>query len=360
LARALYLEPELLLLDEPTNHLDLEATIWLSDYLGDWKKTVIIVSHNIGFLNEVCDYMLNIEDKKIVEYKGNYYLFKKQFHSMQEKKEKEWKDYEKKIKDLQKKKNDKKKVDEFIEKNKVSRPEKPYDVTINFGNPALIRSNIIDFSDVTFGYSPDKILLDNISLGLDMKSKVALVGANGCGKSTIVKLITKELDVLSGSVNINSQSKIGYYNQHFESQLPIDKTPIEYLLELIPDEYIKNGIKEQTVREYLGSVKLEPSAHNKKIGELSGGQKARVAFTKIIFQKPHFLVLDEPTNHLDIETVDALIDGLVKFEGGIIVITHDSELIERLGCEIWMLSSMKINYKIESFDNYRELSTSHS
>ena len=193
-----------------------------------------------------------------------------------------------------------------------------------------------------------------------MKSKVALVGANGCGKSTIVKLITKEIEPINGSVNINSQSKIGYYNQHFESQLPIDKTPIEYLLELIPDEYIKNSMKEQTVREYLGSVKLEPSAHNKKIGELSGGQKARVAFTKIIFQKPHFLVLDEPTNHLDIETVDALIDGLVKFEGGIIVITHDSELIERLGCEIWMLSSMKINYKIESFDNYRELSTSHS
>ena len=355
LARSLYLEPELLLLDEPTNHLDLEAIIWLSNYLCTWKKTVIIVSHNVGFLNEVCNYMLNIEDKKLVEYKGNYYLFKKQFYGMQEKKEKDWRDYDKKVKDLQKKKNDKKKVDAFIEKNKVPRPEKPYDVTINFGNPALIRSNIIELSDVTFGYSPEKILLNNISFGLAMESKIALVGANGCGKSTIIKLITKEIDSIDGLVNINSQSKIGYYNQHFENQLPIDKSPIEYLLELIPDDYIKNGMKEQTVREYLGTVKLEPSAHHKKIGALSGGQKARVAFIKIIFQKPHFLVLDEPTNHLDIETVDALIDGLSRFEGGILVITHDSELIKRLNCEIWMLSNATINYKIESFDDYKKL-----
>ena len=355
LARSLYLEPELLLLDEPTNHLDLEAIIWLSNYLCTWKKTVIIVSHNVGFLNEVCNYMLNIEDKKLVEYKGNYYLFKKQFYGMQEKKEKDWRDYDKKVKDLQKKKNDKKKVDAFIEKNKVPRPEKPYDVTINFGNPALIRSNIIELSDVTFGYSLEKILLNNISFGLAMESKIALVGANGCGKSTIIKLITKEIDSIDGLVNINSQSKIGYYNQHFENQLPIDKSPIEYLLELIPDDYIKNGMKEQTVREYLGTVKLEPSAHHKKIGALSGGQKARVAFIKIIFQKPHFLVLDEPTNHLDIETVDALIDGLSRFEGGILVITHDSELIKRLNCEIWMLSNATINYKIESFDDYKKL-----
>jgi ATP-binding cassette subfamily F protein 1 len=362
LARSLYLEPDILLLDEPTNHLDLEAIIWLGDYLNEWTRTVIVVSHNIGFLNEICDYILNIEDsKQLVQYKGNYYGFKQAWQAKQKEAEKEWEKYEKKLKELRKKGTEKSKIDEFIKKNEVKKPEKPYNVSIQFSEPYQIKSNLITLSNVSFGYSPDKPILSGIDVGLDMGSKIVLVGPNGSGKSTLIKLMTGEIEPTSGEISVNTQARIGYYNQHFENQLPLDKTPIEYLQSIIPKDFVKDRMVEQSVRSYLGQVKLEPSAHHKTIGELSGGQKARVAIIKLIFIQPHVLILDEPTNHLDIETVESLIDALVDFKGGILVITHEPELIEKLDGVTWMMESVTdspahtINRRIESYEKYCEL-----
>jgi len=162
-----------------------------------------------------------------------------------------------------------------------------------------------------------------------------------------------ELEPISGEIKIESKAKIGYYNQHFENQLPLDKTPIQYLQSIIPKEFIWDNI-EQSVRKYLGQIKLEPNAHCKLISELSGGQKARVAITKLIFMKPHLLILDEPTNHLDIETVEALINALENFSGGLLIITHEPELIERTNSSIWMMDTINksINTHIESYQHY--------
>jgi ATP-binding cassette subfamily F protein 1 len=362
LARSLYLEPDLLLLDEPTNHLDLEAIIWLGNYLNEWTHTVIVVSHNIGFLNEICDYILNIEDsKQLIQYKGNYYGFKKAWESKQKESAKEWEKYEKKLKDFRKKATEKSKIEEFISKNEVKRPDKPYNVSILFSQPNYIRSNLVNLTNVSFGYSTDKPILSDINVGLDMKSKIVLVGPNGSGKSTLIKMMTGDIKPTSGEVSVNTQAQIGYYNQHFENQLPLDKTPIQYLQTIIPTDFVKDGMIEQSVRSYLGQVKLEANAHNKMIGELSGGQKARVAIIKLIFLQPHILILDEPTNHLDIETVESLIDALVDFEGGILVITHEPELIEKLNGIIWMMEPVPgstahtINRNIESYEKYCEL-----
>ncbi len=354
LARALYLEPDLLLLDEPTNHLDLEAIIWLSDYLSEWKYTVIVVSHNIGFLNDVCTHIINIEDKKLVQYKGNYSLFKSAFQNKQTELISSWEKYEKKLKELKAKHKEKSVVEEFISKNYVKRPEKTYEVEINFFDQPKIKSNLISLDDVSFGYDDSSMVLSNINLGIDMDSRIVLVGPNGSGKSTLIKLMVGEIKPTSGDVYVNSQCRIGYYNQHFENQLPLDKTPIDYLKSIISSDFVNGGQIEQSVRSYLGDVKLEPSAHTKKISELSGGQKARVAIVKLIFLQPHCLILDEPTNHLDIETVEAIIESLVNFNGGILVITHEPELIDRLDAQVLMMDpkTKKINKTIYCYDDY--------
>ena len=392
LARSLYLDPDLLLLDEPTNHLDLEATIWLTNYLENWKHTSIIISHNIGFINDVCDYILNIENQKLATYKGNYFSFKKAHNIKLTTADKEWEIYNKKIQAL-KKKGNRKELEEYIKKNHVDRPPKPFDGIIDFGEPDLLKSNLITMSNVSFGY--EQLILSEINFGMDMNSRIVLVGPNGSGKSTFVKLLTGEIkseadkiklvpdeikseadkfksvsneikseadEIKSvpneiktdpGEINYHPQLNIGYYNQHFDSQLPLDKTPIEYLHSIIPREFIKNGNSEQTIRSYLGKVRLESSSHLKKIGDLSGGQKARVAIVKLIFKQPNCLILDEPTNHLDLETVESLIDGLVEFKGGILVITHDHNLIERINAQIMMMEpiSKKI-INVESYEDY--------
>ena len=355
LARSLYLEPDLLLLDEPTNHLDLEAIIWLSDYLQTWKKIAVIVSHNIGFINYVCTYTMNIEDKKLITYKGNYNKFKNTFTKKMTEMKKEYDKFEKKLKEAKKKGLTKDKLAEFIKKNEVPRPYKDYDIKIEFLDTRKYNTPVIKINNLSFSYG-DKKILDNVTLGLGMDSRVTLVGLNGCGKSTLIKLIKGEIKPDDGEIFIQHGIKIGYYNQHFDQQLPFDKTPIEFLQDYAPSSELigKDINKYEIVRNYLGKIKLESSAHNKLIGELSGGQKARVAFVKLIFERPQILLLDEPTNHLDIETVETLIESLETFEGGILLITHEPEMIERLSNQIWMLNknTQKIITNIESYDQY--------
>ena len=352
LARALYLEPDLLLLDEPTNHLDLEAIIWLGNYMESWKGIAIIVSHNIGFLNETCSQIMNIENLKLVTYRGNYTMFKKSLEQKHKNQIKLYDAYEKKLKEFKKNNSFKNGVEEFIKKNLVPKPEKQYYVKINFQPTNSFKSHVIKLEELCFSYS-DKEILKNVEIGIDMNTRATLVGLNGSGKSTLMKLISGEIKPSSGTVWIQNNLRIGYYNQHFEEQLPMDKTPIEYLIDRIPDN-LKDGNREITVRSYLGNVKLEGNAHNKKINELSGGQKARVALVKLIFQQPHVLLLDEPTNHLDIETVEALINGLKDFNGGILLITHEPELINSLESELWIMdkNTKQVSKYLNSYENY--------
>ena len=354
LARALYLEPDLLLLDEPTNHLDLEAIIWLGNYMESWKGIAIIVSHNIGFLNETCSQIMNIENLKLVTYRGNYTMFKKSLEQKQKNQAKTYDTYEKKLKEFKKNNSSKNAVNEFIKKHQVPKPEKMYNVKINFQITNVFKSIVIKLEDIYFSYG-EKEILNSVDLGIDMNTRATLVGLNGSGKSTLMKLISGEIKPSSGTVWTQNNLRIGYYNQHFEEQLPMNKSPIEYLIERIPDNLIEDN-REITVRSYLGNIKLESSAHNKKINELSGGQKARVALVKLIFQQPHILLLDEPTNHLDIETVEALIKCLKNFNGGILLITHEPELINSLESELWVMdkNTKQILKYLKSYDNYRK------
>ncbi len=352
LAKALYIEPDLLLLDEPTNHLDLEAVIWLGNYMEDIfptkNKISLIVSHNVGFLNQVCSHTLNIEKGKLVTYRGNYSSYKFNFEKKLKHEEKEW---DKLIK--KKKGKSKKEFEELLKNSGLTEPEKPYNVKIEFPEISQYRNNVISVDSLNFSYGENEIFKD-VSFGLDMDSRVTLIGRNGIGKSTLLKLIMEELNPIEGLVVKQNGLRIGYYHQHFENFLPKDKTAIEYLEELVPED-LANQNKMQTVRKYLGSVKLESKAHNSLIGNLSGGQKARVALVRLIFQKPHFILFDEPTNHLDIETVEALINGLKDYDGGIMLITHESEIITNLDSQLWILKDKKIEFYNNSFDEYCEM-----
>ena len=352
IAKALYLEPDLLMLDEPTNHLDLEAIIWLSNYLEKYNenKILIIVSHNIGFINGVCNYIINIENNKLCYYKGNYSKFKTMFDMKVKNLENEHQKYLKRIKEMRKANKKKSIVDDYILKNKVNIIKQNKGL-INFHDIKNIKNvnvnvdvNVISVNNLTFGYNNQRVLFENLSFGLDLNSKVILAGKNGCGKSTLLKLI---IDNYMNNNSMNINCKIGYYNQHFEKTLPSDKSPTEYLTELF-------NIESLEVRKVLGRVKLEPSHHLKLISELSGGQKARVAIAKLMLEENDFLILDEPTNHLDITTVDVLIDGLKMFNGGLLIVTHEMELIEQENFQLWVLEDKKIK-KMEYQDYYNNI-----
>lgn len=359
LARALYLEPTLLLLDEPTNHLDLNAVIWLNWYLSTWKKILLVVSHDQGFLNDVCDNIINIEDNKLEYYRGDFGKFKAAFQQKKNNKLKEWEKLEKTVKQMRKKSKPKKEVNDFIakrEKEGVVKPEKDYVVKIMFEDVLEIGRPILEIKDVGFEYNSEKKIFDCVNFGLDMDTRVTLVGKNGAGKSTLIKLITGELEPTKGEVFRKNQLRIGYYHQHFDSYLPKDKTPIEYIesVSKVPEEELENTTLYQYIRRQLGSISLEGEAHTKLIGELSGGQKARIAFVALILQRPHLLLMDEPTNHLDIESVNGLIEGINNFNGGVFVITHDSELVTRTDCDLWIVEDNKLIFHKGDYEDYKD------
>ena len=246
----------------------------------------------------------------------------------------------------------KKDFDELKKKSGLQEPERPYEVKVDFEDVPQYSGNIISVSDLSFSYG-DKKIFDKVDFGLDMESRVTLVGKNGIGKSTLLKLIVGELEPNEGYVTKSNNLRIGYYHQHFEHFLPKDKTPVEFLEEMVPDNLI-TGSKMQTVRKYLGTLKLESQAHNSLIGSLSGGQKARVAMVYLIFQKPNLILFDEPTNHLDIESIEALIEALKEYNGGVMIITHEPQLVMELDYDLWLLKDNKINRYMKSFEDYIE------
>lgn len=349
LARALYLKPNLLLLDEPTNHLDLNATIWLTNYLSkQWKNTLITISHDKHFINDVCDNVIHLYMKKLTYYKGNYDNFLKTFDENKRHTEKEWAKIENKVKEMRKKSMRKQEVDKYIEDNKHLEPPKPYKVRMIFSNVNLLKSPVVQIEDLSFSYDSDEsnLLFNDINTTIDMDSRISIVGKNGVGKTTFIKVVLGMLKPLSGSVNIDKRATIGYYHQHSAEILPPNLSAVEYLLSIDPT------IEEKTARHYLGSIGLEGNLHNSLVSTLSGGQKARVVFASLFVQKPHIIFLDEPTNHLDLETIDALIEAINNFNGGVVMITHNIDLINRTNCNLWEFENGNI-YETD-YDEYYE------
>eukprot|EP00915_Cephaloidophora_sp_WS-2016_P000133 GHVH01000217.1.p1 GENE.GHVH01000217.1~~GHVH01000217.1.p1 ORF type:complete len:716 (+),score=184.61 GHVH01000217.1:26-2173(+) len=354
LAAALFVEPELLLLDEPTNHLDLNATLWLERYMSKkFKKTSLIVSHDQDFLDSVCSDLICLQDKKLKYYGNGLEKFraaeKIDF-------DKRTKDYEQQQKDLTriktKSQKSAKEADEIMaKKNGGSLLEKPklYNVKFDFLSPEDTNYTI-NVNSVSFTYpGAKKAIFNDLNFGLDSGDRVAIVGDNGSGKSTLLNLITKKLEPTEGDVRIRQGCRIARYDQHFDEHLDLEKSGVEFLRD-------KFGLAEEKCRASLGAFGLEGTKHLIPIHSLSGGQKARVVLASIGLQKPHIMLLDEPTNHLDMESVEALIDGIKMFKGGVILVSHDARLIESTGCRLFVVPGDQsvTEYKGE-FQQYREM-----
>ncbi|WFD47917.1 ABC transporter ATP-binding protein arb1 [Malassezia furfur] len=357
LARALFIKPHLLLLDEPTNHLDLEAVVWLEAYLSTYNHILVLTSHSADFMDNVCTNILDLTiQKQFITYGGNYSTYvrtksenevnqMKAYHKQQE----EIAHIKKFIAsagtyaNLVKQAKSKQKIIDKMEAAGLIEPVvQPKQLRFNFEDVRKLPPPIIAFNDVGFSYSGKKedFLYQDLSFGIDMDSRVALVGQNGTGKSTLLNLITGALMPVEGSVQRHAGLKLGKYSQHSADQLPYDKSPIEYMEIMNKEKYPDKDV--QFWRGQLGRFGLSGQHQTAAIRTLSDGLRNRVVFAQLAMENPHILLLDEPTNHLDMGSIDALAAAIKEFEGGVVIVSHDFRLISQVAEELWEVKDRKI------------------
>ncbi|CAL5360282.1 unnamed protein product [Camellia sinensis] len=391
LARALFIEPDMLLLDEPTvhhNHLDLHAVLWLESYLVKWPKTFIVVSHAREFLNTVVTDILHLHGQKLIAYKGDYDTFERTREEQLKNQQKAFEANERVRDHMQTLWHKYRKLEmenpqhlpglaatckSFIDKFRynakraslvqsrikalermgrvdevINDPDYKFEFPTPDDRPGL---PIISFSDASFGYPGGPLLFRNLNFGIDLDSRVAMVGPNGIGKSTILKLIAGELQPSSGTVYRSAKVRIAVFSQHHVDGLDLSSNPLLYMMRCFP------GVPEQKLRAHLGSFGITGNLALQPMYTLSGGQKSRVAFAKITFKKPHILLLDEPSNHLrkDLDAVEALIQGLVLFQGGVLMVSHDEHLISGSVDQLWAVSEGKVTPFAGTFQDYKKI-----
>jgi len=336
LAKALFLQPDLLLLDEPTNHLDLDAVIWLDEFLStEFKKTLLVVSHDADFLDSVCTDIVHLEDHRLWQYRGAYTQFRKMHAQRQQEREKEFK----KLQEGAKKATGSKARKVGKEELEKARPPKTYTVKFNFLPLQTDKQDAgISVHDINFSYSGKKpwLLGPELNFRVDASMRIAVVGKNGAGKSTLLNLLTKTLWPTDGDVVHAKGLSIGRYSQHFEELGERgDLNPVELLTDPEVRRFGSGIEKKEHAHKSLGQFGLPTAAHTRPIKELSGGQKARVQFALLTCRRPEILVLDEPTNHLDLESVEEIIAALKRYEGGFIFVSHDARLITATQATLW-------------------------
>ncbi|MDW3207867.1 MAG: ABC-F family ATP-binding cassette domain-containing protein [Alphaproteobacteria bacterium] len=333
LACALFREPEILLLDEPTNHLDLEAALWLESYLSRYPRTLIIVSHDRGFLNRIPTAILHLEGGRLNFYSGGYDRFER---TRAEKQARQTALY---AKQQEQRRHIQAFVDRFRYKASKARQAQSrlkmlermepiasvtddHTVSFQLPKPDILPPPIITLEDVSAGYDPENPVLRRLNLRIDMDDRIALLGANGNGKTTLLRLLSDRLKAGSGALRRSSKLEVGYFAQNQMEELSPNRSPVEELQALEPMAV------EEKLRSHLGRFGFPQGKADTKIGSLSGGEKARLSLAVICRRRPQLLLLDEPTNHLDIDARQALIHALAEYEGAVIVVSHDMHLVE--------------------------------
>ncbi|KAL7418566.1 ABC transporter ATP-binding protein arb1 [Cryptotrichosporon argae] len=357
LARALFIKPHLLLLDEPTSHLDLGAVVWLEAYLATYNHILIFTSHSADFMDTVCTNMMDLTlKKKLVYYGGNYSTY---VRTKSENETNQMKAYAKQQEEIQhikkfiasagtyanlvkQAKSKQKIIDKMEAAGLVEKIEMPKVLRFNFEDVKKLPPPIIAFSDVAFSYSGAKkdYLYQGLNFGIDMDSRIAIVGDNGTGKSTLLNLITGQLIPSEGTISRHTQLKLAKYSQHSADQLPFDKSPVEHLQALYSQKFPEKDI--QFWRQQIGRFGITGAHQTNPINQLSDGLRNRVCFAQIAMEHPHILLLDEPTNHLDMASIDSLAAAIKEFEGGVVIVSHDFRLISQVAEDLWEVKDKKV------------------
>ncbi|KAL9620060.1 MAG: hypothetical protein Q9160_005350 [Pyrenula sp. 1 TL-2023] len=365
LAKALFVKPSLLLLDDPTAHLDLEACVWLEEYLKKWDKTLVLVSHSMDFLNGVCTNMIDMRQKQLQYYGGNYETYVKTRSDNEVNQMKAYHKQQEEISHIKKfiasagtyanlvrqaksrqKILDKMEADGFIQPVVQDRI-----FTFRFADVEKLPPPVLSFDDVTFSYSGRKEdnLYEHLDLGIDMDSRTALVGPNGVGKSTLLRIMTGKLSSTGGVVSRHTHLKLGMYSQHSAEQLDLTKSALDF----VRDKYSTKSQDYQYWRQQLGRYGLSGEAQTALMGTLSEGQRSRVVFALLAIEGPNMLLLDEPTNGLDIPTIDSLADAINAFSGGVVVVSHDFRLLDKIAKDIMVCENKTVRRWDGSIGEYK-------
>jgi ATP-binding cassette, subfamily F, member 3 len=359
LAGTLFSDPDLLILDEPSNHLDLEAQLWLTDHLKKFRNTLLMVSHDRDLLNDVCDHIVHIDQEKLVAYTGNYDFFERT------RAERLANDAAQQAKIAAQRKHMQAFVDRFKAKASKARQAQsrmkmieklgpvvsvPIDekVSFNFPSPELLASPIETLDQVSVGYSNGPLVLKHLDLRIDMEDRIALLGQNGNGKSTFIRLISQRLEPREGKLKKTPKLRVGYFSQDQEESLDYQATPFDHM-----NRALGPGIGEAKVRAQLGRFGFSRDRANLKVGVLSGGEKTRLLLALATRTAPHMLLLDEPTNHLDMDARESLIEAINDFEGAVVLVSHDTHLVKMVADQLWLVADGTVKPFEGDIDEYQ-------
>ncbi len=359
LAGVLFAQPDLLLLDEPTNYLDLEGALWLESYLAKYPHTVIVISHDRGLLNRAVGSILHLEDRQLTYYGTPYDGFvkmraeKRAQASAQAKKQEARRAHLQSFVDRFRAKATKAKQAQsrlkMIEKmDMITAPEDAAKRVFKFPQPDELSPPIINIENGATGYG-DVTILKKLDLRIDQDDRIALLGRNGQGKSTLSKLLSDRLPLQAGRMNKSSKLRIGYFAQHQVDELHLDETPIQHLQRERPESLPPK------LRALLAGFGLMAEQADTEVARLSGGQKARLSLLLATLDAPHLLILDEPTNHLDIESREALVEALTAYSGAVILVSHDMHLLSMVADRLWLVGDGTVKPYDEDLDAYRAM-----
>ena len=378
LARALMCPSELLLLDEPTNHLDLDALVWLEAWLKKYEGTMIVISHDREFLDAVTDVTLHIDAAKLVRYGGNYSKFEDMRAEQMELQQNAYSKQQDKIAHLQKfiarfkakaskAKQAQSRVKALDRMEKIAPLLSEADFTFEFKEPANLPNPMLSMSGVSFGYpppedtpegTPSTVIVRNVSRSVLAGQRIGILGANGQGKSTLVKTVARDLQAIGGEITEGKGLNIGYFAQQELDVLRPADTPLEHMIRLVKEittagKMGGQATREQDLRSFLGTFNFSGDMVKQAVGSMSGGEKARLVLCMIVWQRPNLLLLDEPTNHLDLATREALSMALNEFEGTVMLVSHDRALLRAVCDEFWMVSRGGVEPFDGDLDDYQ-------
>jgi ATP-binding cassette subfamily F protein 3 len=361
LARALMCPSDLLLLDEPTNHLDLDALVWLEGWLQRYAGTLIVISHDREFLDAVTQVTLHLDDAQLTRYGGNYSAFEEMRAERLSQQGAAFARQQDRIAHLQrfidrfkakatKAKQAQSRVKALARMERIAPVLTASDFAFEFREPANLPNPMLAMSDLACGYG-DTVIVRNINRTVLAGQRIGILGANGQGKSTLVKTIARELVPLAGTLTEGKGLAIGYFAQQEMDLLQADDTPLQHMTRLAAR--VSPSAREQELRNFLGQFRFSADMVHQAVGSLSGGEKARLVLATIVWQRPNLLLLDEPTNHLDLTTREALSMALNEFEGTVMLVSHDRALLREVCDEFWLVSAGGVEPFDGDLDDYQ-------